>query len=90
MNQGRLSTARMQYVRGLKAYIERNPERCLTAKRELECSDRTWARIEREGVQVSSDWIGIGIAARLLGISNTNESWTAYLKGASKVRGSLS
>lgn len=82
----RLERAKREYVRGLKHYIETNPDNCLTAQYELRTADRLWERVRIEGVSVSDTWIGIGIAARLLGIPNTNESWRAYLSGAQPTR----
>lgn len=78
----RYQTAKQTYIRGLKAYIEANPEACLTAQFELRTADRLWERVRLEGVKVNDDWIGIRVAARLLGIPNTDESWRAYLAGA--------
>lgn len=89
MIQSRVMSAKQAYRKGLAYYIEQNPDACLTAKRELESMDRTWSRIEREGVQVGDHWIGIRIAAKFLGIKNTDQSWKAYLHGAPVVRGSL-
>lgn len=85
----RMIAAKSAYIKGLNAYIERYPDNCLTAQYELRTADRLWHRVEREGVTVSRDWIGIRIAAKLLNIPNTDQSWKAYLSGARAVRGSL-
>lgn len=80
--QIRYETAKREYKRGLERYIETHPENCLSAQYELRTADRLWERVRLEGVKVNDDWVGIRIAASLLGIPNTNESWRAYLTGA--------
>lgn len=77
----RLQQAKQKYIIGLKHYIEVNPDNCLTAQFELRTADRLWERVRIEGVKVNDDWIGIRIAAKLLGIPNTDESWRAFLLG---------